>query len=145
MSALRTSLSREKPTFSGISRVLFQTGCSSEQAVDEPIGSAAAAVSNQPFAVDPVAAAVRILDAVVIKQPRRRGLPPPFRRDSLRPLHARDVMNRAPPHEPPRHAFRGGIDDVDCLGPVEQALRPLVSLPIAAQQGGTYCTHPPAR
>ena len=53
---------------------------------------------------------------------RDRRLPPPFGRDPLRPFDARDVMHRAPPHEPPRHAFGRGINDVDRLGPVEQAL-----------------------
>ena len=36
-------------------------------------------------------------------------------------------MDRAPPHEPARHAFGRRIDDVDRFGPVEQALRPLSS------------------
>src|SRR5436309_3392345 len=90
--------------------------------MDEPIGRSAAAVSDQPLAIDPVAAPLGVLDAVIIAQPRRRSLPPPFGRDPLRPLDAGDVMHRAPPHEPPRHAFGRRVDDMDRLGPVEQFL-----------------------
>src|SRR5881398_2340049 len=122
MSPVRTSLSREKPSFSGISRALFQRDCSSEQPVDEPGGSAAASVADHTFAIDPVAAAGRILDLVIVAEPAGRRLAPPFRRDSLGPLGAGDVVHRATPHEPPWHAFGRRVNDVDRLGPVEQAL-----------------------
>src|SRR3954468_13674335 len=112
MSPVRTSFTREKAVFSGISRELFGRG-SSEQPVNEPIGQPAAAVADQPFAIDPVAAAFGILHAIIIAQPRRRGLAPPFGGDPLRPLDAGDVMHRAPPPEPPRHAFGRGVNDVD--------------------------------
>src|SRR6185369_6353530 len=125
MSPVRTSFTREKPTFSGISRALFQGGCSSEQAVDEPGWKAAAPITNQTLAIDPVAAAIRVLDAVIVAQPRRRWLPPPFGRDPLGSFDTGDVMDGAPPHEPPRHAFRRRINDVYRLGAVKQALRPL--------------------
>src|SRR6476659_8492149 len=90
--------------------------------MQEPARRAAAPVADHPFAVDPVAATLAVLDAIIIAQPRRRRLPPPFGRDPLGPFGARDVMDRAPPHEPPRHAFGRGVNDVDRLGPVEQAL-----------------------
>src|SRR5438270_2018342 len=168
----RTSFMREKPTFSGISRAYLK-GCSSEQAMDEPGRSAAAAVAGEALAVDPVAATLDILDSIIIAQPGGRGLAPPFGRDPLGPLGAGDVVHRASPHEPPRHAFRSRIDDVDRLGPVEQALwarkplspwpergwgegavrfsPPLPSaasrlLPSPASGGGTsYRRYPPAR
>src|SRR5436309_15060261 len=114
MSPVRTSLSREKPSFSGIScrlsfRLPRESGgpaafaaqeekrdsrlrgndererASSEQAVEEPIGSAAAAVAGEALAIDPVAPAGRILDFVIVAQPGGRRLSPPFGRDPLRP------------------------------------------------------------
>src|SRR3954471_23295826 len=121
MSSRRTSLSRENPTFSGISRALFDY-CSSKQSMDEPIGQPATAVADQAFAIDPVAPAARILDAIIIAQPRRRRLSPPFGRDPLRSRDARNVMDRASPDEAARHAFRGRIDDIDGLGAIEHAL-----------------------
>src|SRR3954454_24880987 len=146
MSLRRTSLSREKAVFSGISRALFRRDCSSEQAMDEPIGSAAAAVADQALAINPVAPASSILDAIIIAQPRRRGLAPPFGRDPLGPFGAGDVMHRAPPYEPTRHAFGRRVNHVDRLGPVEQALRPFSPLDVegrgTAEGGGGA---PPSR
>src|SRR4051794_39582793 len=113
MSLVRTSLSREKPSFSGISFRFSLRHCeepqatrqssrcagllrfarndglrcpSSEQPVDEPGGSAAASVADHTFAIDPVAAAGRILDLVIVAEPAGRRLAPPFGRDSLGPL-----------------------------------------------------------
>jgi len=37
-------------------------------------------------------------------------------------FNPRNVVHRAPPHEPSRHAFRRGVDHVDRLRPIEQAL-----------------------
>ena len=56
-------------------------------------------------------------------------------------------MHRAPPHEPPRHAFGRRIDDVDRFGPVEQALRPRRHAAGARLAGSTSCQRrpPPAR
>src|SRR5690242_15748120 len=82
---------------------------SAEKAVDEPLGQAAAAVADHPFAVDPVTAAGLILDAIIIAQTRGRSLAPPFGRDPLRPLDAGDVVNRSPTHEAARNAFGRGI------------------------------------
>src|SRR5438309_11935047 len=65
---------------------------SAEKSVDEPIGQPAAPVADQSLAIDPVAAAVRVLDSIIIAQPRRRGLAPPFGRDPLRPFDAGNVM-----------------------------------------------------
>ena len=96
-------------------------------------GSAAAAVADQAFAVDPVAPPGHVLDPVIIAQPRRRRLAPPFGRDPLGPLDARNVMHRAPPHEPPRHAFGRRINDVDRFGPVEQALGALSPLSLRGE------------
>src|SRR5207302_11196294 len=92
--------------------------------MDEPGRQPPAAVADQALAVDPVAAAISVLDAIIIAQPRRRWLPPPFGRDPLRTFGARDVVDRTAPDEPPRHPFGGGVKDVDRFGPIEQALRP---------------------
>src|SRR5438477_10677819 len=105
MSLRRTSLSREKPTFSGISQALFQRDRSSEQAVDEPARRPAAPVADQAFAINPVAPPGRVLDSVIIAQAAARRLPPPFGRDPLGPFDPGDVVHRPPPHEAPRHAF----------------------------------------
>src|SRR3954465_3211206 len=91
--------------------------------MDEPAGGAAAAVADQALAVNPVAAAGAVFDAIIIAQPRRGRLAPPFGRDPLRPLGPRDVMHGAAPYEPPRHALGCRINDGDRFGPVEQALR----------------------
>src|SRR5437763_8227312 len=92
--------------------------------MDEPGRQAPAAVADQALAVDPVAAAGSVFDAVIIAQPRRRWLPPPFGRDPLRTFGARDVVHRTAPDEPPRHALGGGVNHVDRFGSIEQALRP---------------------
>src|SRR6476660_1809050 len=91
---------------------------SAEQSVNEPDGHTAASITDEAVAVDPVAAALRILDPVIIAQPARRGLAPPFRRDAFRAFDAGNVMHRASPDEPPRHAFGCRIDDVDRFRPV---------------------------
>ena len=121
MSLRRTSFIREKPTFSGISRALLQNDCSSEQTMDEPIGQPAPAVGDRALAVDPVSASDRILDAVIIAEPSRRRLPPPFGSDTLGSLGARDIVDCATPDEAPRHAFGSGVNDVDCFRTIEQA------------------------
>src|SRR5437868_11478367 len=59
-------------------------------------------------------------------------LPPPLRRDPLGPLHTHDVMHRPPPHEPPRHAFGGGVNDIDRFRPVEETLG---AIPLRARSG----------
>src|SRR5690348_8167691 len=46
-------------------------------------------------------------------------------------------MDGTTPHEPPRHAFRRRIDDVDCFGAVEQALRAPELLPELRSGRGT--------
>ena len=92
------------------------------RSMNEPVGCPAAPVAGQPFAEDPVAAALAVLDAIIIAQPRRGGLAPPFGRDPFGPFDSRDVVHRAPPHEAPRHALGRGVDDVDRLGPVEQVV-----------------------
>src|SRR5690348_8025902 len=97
---------------------------SAEQPVDEPGWDPATAIVDQAFAVDPVAPPLRIFDPIIIAQPRRRGLPPPFRGNALGSFGPRDVVHGAAPNEPPRHALRGCIDDVDRLRTVEQALGP---------------------
>src|SRR6185503_2003722 len=107
---------------------------SSKQAVDEPVGRSAAPVASEAFAVDPVATALSVLDAVIIAQPRARRLPPPFGRDPLGAFRADDVMDRAAPDEASRHPFGRRINDVDRLGPVEEFLR---SPPLHLQGRGT--------
>ena len=52
-------------------------------------GSAAAAVADQAEAVDPVAAALAVLDPVIVAQPRGALLAPPFGGDPLGPFDAR--------------------------------------------------------
>ena len=136
MSSVRTSFNRENPGLSGISQALFDY-CSSEQAVQIPVGSAAAAVADEAFAIDPVTAAGLVLDPVIIAQVARRGLAPPFGRDPLRAFGAGDVMHRAPPHESPRHAFGRRIDDVDRLGTVEKAMGAMKLLPGRRPRRGT--------
>src|SRR5690242_4233094 len=120
MSTRRTNFSREKMGFSGISQALFERDCSSEQAVHVPIGQSAAPIANQALTKNPVTAALAILDAVIVAQPSRRRLPPPFGSNPLRPFDPRDVMHRTPPDEAARHAFGRRINDVDRFRPVEQ-------------------------
>src|SRR5256885_16601856 len=91
----RTSFMREKPTFSGISRAYLK-GCSSEQAMDEPGRSAAAAVAGEALAADPVAAAPAPLDPIIIAQPAGRRLAPPSRRDPPGPPGSGDVFDPRP-------------------------------------------------
>src|SRR5688572_11226261 len=115
-----------------------------------PGGRPAAAVADQSLAVDPEAAAGRILDPVIIAQARFRRRPPPFGSDPLGPLDAGDVVHRPPPDEPPRHAFGGRINHRDRLRPVEQALWSYLPLSFAGEvRGGpvfqcrTLATRPP--
>ena len=59
---------------------------SPEQPMDEPVGRAAAAVADQAFAINPVAAAFGVLDAVIIAQPRRSTAGATIRARSARAL-----------------------------------------------------------
>ena len=60
----------------------------------------ACAVSRpkEPFAIEPEAAALRILGAEIVARRRVRA-PPPGRGDALRPLDGGDVVQDAPPAE----------------------------------------------
>ena len=85
-----TAAARRSPASSSKSRL---SRASAEQPVQEPQGRAAAAVADHAFAIDPVAPAGFVLDPVIIAKPRGRPLAPPFRRDPLRPLDPRDVVD----------------------------------------------------
>src|SRR5687768_10757014 len=113
--------------------------------MDEPRRHAPAAITNHPFAVDPVAASGRILDLIIIAQTSARWLAPPFRSDPLGPRDAGDVVHGSAPDEAAGQTFRGRIDDRDGLGPVEQALGSAPPLPFrgGAGGGGVLQTPPP--
>ena len=101
---------------------------SAEQPVDEPARQLRRARRRSGPRGRSSSGGRLILDAVIIAQPRRRGLPPPFGRDPFGPFGAGDVMHGAPPHEAARHAFGRRVNDVDRFGPVEQALGRFLSL-----------------
>src|SRR5687768_14614503 len=78
---------------------------SGEQPVDIP-DRAGRLAPVKALPEQPIAAALNILDPKIVARGVPQIVPPPFRGDALRSLHARHLVEDAAPAEAERRAFR---------------------------------------
>src|SRR6185295_10183295 len=94
---------------------------SREETMDEPGGTWGMGFAIDAFAINPEAAAVLILDNIVIARTLGPGAAvPPFGRDTFRAFHAQDAMGDAPPGESQRRTIGNLGHDVNFFRTVEK-------------------------
>src|SRR5580704_5845864 len=98
---------------------------SAEQPVQEP-GRRLLVATVEPFAVDPIAGAALVLDAVVVARAARLrpDLAPPLGRYALRALEAHDATLHPAPDEAGGRTFGHLGNDADGLGRGQEQRRP---------------------